>query len=124
MAVNIRDVRYSQGSIGRRFRNGRPLASLVEDLVSGGVHPMEDNFLILDAAWLRGRRSGEPAYRSFDNRRLHCLKRCYELYKWPEQVRLRVYTLPKIVQKMLRNSSSDNNGQQVSIRGGGRSRDE
>ena len=55
----------------RKFRNGLPLQSLINDLNSGTVDPMKTEYLIIRVAKQEG-TGGMPRYFAFDHRRLYC----------------------------------------------------
>jgi hypothetical protein len=65
--VDIQEVLAVQKSISDHFRDGRPLSRLIDDLLSGAVHPLRDDFLMLQVAAANGR------YYTFDHRRLWCM---------------------------------------------------
>ena len=58
-------------SISPRFRDGRSLQSLIDDLENRTVDPLTANTLILRVA-KEDVRGGPPRYYTFDHRRLYC----------------------------------------------------
>lgn len=84
VVVPVRHVRFTQGSIGSRFRDGRTFSQLVEDLISGEKDPLKERFLHLEAVCVRGK------YFSLANRRLHCLKIYQNIVTADVMVRLKV----------------------------------
>jgi len=103
MAVDIRSVVFGQNSIANRFGNGLPLSSLVDDLAAHRVDPMIHQELVLDAVYIPEGPNG-GVYVSLDNRRLKCMKMCYDEHGHPDQVRLKVFQPPHFARKMLRNT--------------------
>eukprot|EP00106_Octopus_bimaculoides_P020423 XP_014787865.1 PREDICTED: uncharacterized protein LOC106881861 [Octopus bimaculoides] len=60
------DIRYTQDSIGSRFRNGITLSRTISDLVKGTITP--DSFPTITVYQKDGK------YYSYDNRRLYVFK--------------------------------------------------
>lgn len=65
--ISVRDIRFTQDTISSKFRDGRPIYQLLNDLQGGLVDPLWD-LEPLDVVFHSGR------WRSLSNRRLFILK--------------------------------------------------
>ena len=74
MSVDLRKMRFTHNSIRSTFSDGKSFSTLIGDLRSGKVHPLRHPKLVLD--YVRVLQS--DTYHSFNNRRLHCLKKFQE----------------------------------------------
>eukprot|EP00438_Fugacium_kawagutii_P002515 Skav203250 [mRNA] locus=scaffold1235:3834:5702:- [translate_table: standard] len=84
----VTDIEFTQSSIARRFRDGRPLQDLIYDLDQGNVDPC--THLKLEVVRYNNK------YYSNDNRRLFCLKEHQKGVHWNVKVRAEVFELPKV----------------------------
>lgn len=82
--VHVSKVRFTHDSISPRFRDGRPLRRLIDDLMVGKAHPLRTASL-----QLRGFRIGNELY-SLSNRRLFCLREYQRLVQQPVVVSVRI----------------------------------
>ncbi len=90
--LNIKEVEYTQTSIGCRFQNGWWLERLIDDLDSGRVDPRTHETMRLEVVFHQGK------YYSNDNRRLYCLKKHQENQQhtgWEVRVAARVHIFPQ-----------------------------
>ena len=70
--VPIESVWCMQEKISPKFRNGRPLKSMIEGLKSGREDPMRTPYLVLDMARAEFRDRPVRFY-TFDHRRCYCM---------------------------------------------------
>lgn len=66
--VPLEDLYFTHDSIANRFRDGKTLQRLIDELCSGHVDPMNAKFLILEAYNVQGKLM------TMNNRRLYCLQ--------------------------------------------------
>ena len=108
--VPVHNVKFSHRSIKRRFDDGRPLASLVEQLRRNEVHPLRDSFLRLRVWHFRGKLI------SRDNRRLYCLKKYQQEQSEDVMAMIDIVKLGKIVEKSVSSWTSRSGGESVRLR--------
>lgn len=107
----VREVAYTQDSIGANFKDGRPLQDLIEQLLSGEVDPLKADFLELPAI-----KVGHKL-RSQANRRLHCLKKYQEKVDHEVKVRLLVIRpSDPVMRRFMACFTSECGGRYVAIR--------
>jgi len=112
----VGEVRFSQDNIAKTFRDGRSLAQLIKDLHAKKVHPMQDDFLVLNA------RSSNKIIYCCDNRRLYCLQeyqKDMQKRKPGFQVMIRVRILldnDPTVEMFIRKHTTDNDGRTIVVR--------
>lgn len=87
MVVPVRDVIFTQDSIGSTFADGRQFEELIKQLHNGEVDPLKRPFMCLEAVKFDGQ------IRSLDNRRLYCLKEYQKQVSHEVKVRLQVSTV-------------------------------
>mmetsp|Transcript_133176 Transcript_133176/g.249045 ORF Transcript_133176/g.249045 Transcript_133176/m.249045 type:complete len:694 (-) Transcript_133176:194-2275(-) len=68
LTVPVDDLFFTHDSIARRFRDGRPLQRLIDELCSGHVDPLQADFLILETCSVNGKLM------CINNRRLFCVR--------------------------------------------------
>jgi len=82
--VPVRDVLFTQDSIGSRFTDGRTFEDLIEGLQSGAIVPLSAGFLTLTAVNVDGKNF------CMNNRRLWCLQEYQKTVNKTVCVRLRI----------------------------------
>ena len=116
--VNVSDLRYSQESVKQHFCCGRPVASLVQDLVSGNI-TMSARFLRLAVFETLDEYTDEVILRCIDNRRLFAVKEYSKIIGKDVPVHVRFYNHETISEfyRFMRNSDPTD-GRDVRLRKG------
>ena len=125
MKIDVDRLRYSQRTCKKKFRCGRTIERLVQDLLHGNV-TLSEPFLRLSVFEDTDRRTNEPILRCKDNRRLLALKRYAK--KSGGRVLAHATLFTKEMIKEMRNyirNTDDTDGRDVFVRpgkknGGGR----
>ncbi|CAL1173104.1 unnamed protein product [Cladocopium goreaui] len=114
--LEVDEVFFSQRKMSRRFKDGRYVEELLDDLWQGRAHPL-DEFLHLDVV----ERPYSGKYRLFSNhnRRLWCLKQ-HKLNLGGEEVYVRCKIVPKETLRQVRTNQrhfdTRNGGQSIKLR--------
>eukprot|EP00928_Gymnodinium_smaydae_P011456 TRINITY_DN14226_c2_g1_i1.p1 TRINITY_DN14226_c2_g1~~TRINITY_DN14226_c2_g1_i1.p1 ORF type:complete len:809 (-),score=59.60 TRINITY_DN14226_c2_g1_i1:101-2497(-) len=117
--VPVREINFTHASISTKFLHGNAsgadLETLVEDLRSGRIDPLNHRDLVLEAVWFGSR------LHSLNNRRLWALQQ-YQLLRFSEagEVRVRVKVLPwsesATIKRFVKTFDSQTAGETVSCR--------
>ena len=86
-AVKVSELRYTQGRIDQKFRDGRDLEELVGKLQNGKVALSADFLKLSVVHW------PTKGYFSIDNRMLWRLKRFQEMQREMVEIKVRVFPL-------------------------------
>eukprot|EP00747_Dinoflagellata_sp_TGD_P180430 gnl/TRDRNA2_/TRDRNA2_32883_c1_seq1.p1 gnl/TRDRNA2_/TRDRNA2_32883_c1~~gnl/TRDRNA2_/TRDRNA2_32883_c1_seq1.p1 ORF type:complete len:248 (-),score=25.84 gnl/TRDRNA2_/TRDRNA2_32883_c1_seq1:126-812(-) len=95
--LTVDEVRYTHADVSSLFKDGRSIESLVDELCSSSIDPLQAKFLELDV--VHWGSPGNMHYWTLRNRRLHCLKEYQRRLRLrsqgsSDQVKIRAYVLP------------------------------
>eukprot|EP00931_Biecheleriopsis_adriatica_P080050 TRINITY_DN53408_c0_g1_i1.p1 TRINITY_DN53408_c0_g1~~TRINITY_DN53408_c0_g1_i1.p1 ORF type:complete len:482 (+),score=69.67 TRINITY_DN53408_c0_g1_i1:94-1539(+) len=115
--VEVSQLRYSQRTCGRYFRDGRLCRDLLRDLRSGKVDPLSAGFMKLSVIQKRDRH-GNLALFSTDNRRLWCLKKFQRRHTSVVKAKVSIlwYNDYLKVLRFWRNLDTDTDGLDIRVR--------
>jgi len=110
--VKVDDVRFTHNDVRECFGDGRKLGELIDDLMSGVVSPLRDDFMVLECVW------ANKKWRSLNNRRLFCLKEFQKLSGKKVMCKIKVSRVinDPVLNKFMRSNSTKNGGASVVIR--------
>jgi len=117
LVLPVDEIFFTHGDVSDHFKDGRPIMSLVDELVLGKHDPATAIFLELDVVWA----DRPPRYWSFRNRRLYALKVYQQrLRAQGRQVLVKVCRLPlddlRVLSKFAECWSTQDGGLSVEVR--------